>query len=352
MPLRVLVTGGCGFIGSNFVRHLLGRHPGDQIVNLDLLTYAGNPANLADVEADFAGRYRFVRGDVCDPALVAPLVAEAEAVVHFAAESHVDRSIDDAQAFVRTNVLGTQCLLHAAQRAWGDDQSRRFLYVSTDEVYGALALDDGRAFREDWPLDPRSPYSASKAAADQLARAYHHTFGLPVLVTRCSNNYGPFQFPEKLVPLMILNALAGRELPVYGDGLYVRDWLYVLDHCRATDLVLRGGHPGQVYNIGGDAQRANLELVHHILGLLAQRRGLDEERLRGLVRHVKDRPGHDRRYAIDAGKIRAELGFAPQVGFERGLELTVDWYLSHAEWCQQVSSGAYRDYYNKMYRGR
>jgi dTDP-glucose 4,6-dehydratase len=350
--LQILVTGGSGFIGSNFVRHVLATHPGDRVVNLDLLTYAGNPANLADVEADFPDRYQFVRGDVCDPAVAGPLVAQAQAVVHFAAESHVDRSIEDAQAFVRTNVLGTQCLLHAALGAWGDDASRRFLYVSTDEVYGALRLDDGRRFGEDWPLDPKSPYSASKAAGDQLARAYHHTFGLPVLVTRCSNNYGPYQFPEKLIPLMILGALAGRELPVYGDGLYVRDWLHVLDHCRATDLVLRSGRPGEVYNIGGNNELANLELVHRLIGLVAAKSGQDRERLLGLIRHVKDRPGHDRRYAIDAGKIQNDLGFSPRMGLDQGLESTVDWYLGHQEWCVQVTSGAYRQYYQRMYAGR
>ncbi len=350
--MRILVTGGCGFIGSNFIRHLLANHPADEVVNLDLLTYAGNPANLADVQADYAGRYRLIRGDICDAELVAPLVAEAEAVAHFAAESHVDRSIRDAGAFVRTNVLGTQTLLQAALAAWGGDASRRFLYVSTDEVYGALALDDPRRFREDWPLDPKSPYSASKAGGDLLARAYHHTHGLPVLVSRCSNNYGPFQFPEKLIPLMILNALAGRELPVYGDGLYVRDWLHVEDHCRAADLILRAGRPGEVYNIGGGNERSNLDLLHALLELVAQRTGRDIGQLRGLIRHVKDRPGHDRRYAIDAGKLGAELGWSPRVGLDQGLAATVAWYLEHGEWCQAVTSGAYRDYYRRMYDGR
>ncbi|MFZ5584791.1 MAG: dTDP-glucose 4,6-dehydratase [Thermodesulfobacteriota bacterium] len=350
--MRILVTGGCGFIGSNFIRHLLADHPGDQVVNLDLLTYAGNPANLADVQADFRERYRFVHGDVCDGPLVLSLIEQAEAVAHFAAESHVDRSIQDAAAFVRTNVLGTQTLLHAAMTAWGDDQARRFLYVSTDEVYGALGLDDGRRFREDWPLDPRSPYSASKAAGDQLARAYHHTHGLSVLVTRCSNNYGPYQFPEKLIPLMIVNALAGRELPVYGDGLYVRDWLYVLDHCRATDLVLRRGRPGRVYNVGGGSERSNLALLHALLDLVAARAGRPLAELRGLIRHVKDRPGHDRRYAIDAGKLTDELGWRPLVSLDQGLALTVDWYLAHQDWCAAVTSGAYRDYYRRMYDGR
>jgi dTDP-glucose 4,6-dehydratase len=350
--LRILVTGGCGFIGSNFIRHLLEQHSGDQVVNLDLLTYAGNPENLADVEADYPDRYRFVQGDVCDGPLVLGLLAAAEAVVHFAAESHVDRSIADAAEFVRTNVLGTQTLLQAACQAWQGDASRRFLHVSTDEVYGALALDDGRRFREDWPLDPKSPYSASKAGADHLARAFHHTHGLPVLVTRCSNNYGPYQFPEKFLPLMIINALAGGELPVYGDGLYVRDWLYVLDHCRAVDLVLRRGRPGEVYNIGGDSERPNLEVLGQVLDLVAARTGRDPGGLRGLIRHVKDRPGHDRRYAIDAGKISSELGFAPLVTLAQGLAQTVDWYLDHAPWCQRVTSGAYRDYYRGMYGGR
>ncbi len=349
--MRILVTGGCGFIGSNFVRFVLGRHQQDQVVNLDLLTYAGNPENLADVEADFSGRYRLVKGDICDPATVLPLVAEAEAVVHFAAESHVDRSIEDAGAFVRTNVLGTQVLLDAARRAWGDDASRRFLYVSTDEVYGALGLDDPRAFREDWPLDPRSPYSASKAAADHLARSYWHTHGLPVLITRCCNNYGPYQFPEKLVPLMILNAAAGKELPVYGDGLYVRDWIYVVDHCRATDLILRKGEPGQVYNVGARAERPNLEVVRAIISLVARRQGVSEEDLAALIRHVADRPGHDRRYAIDSSKLR-ELGFEPSLSFEEGLARTVDWYLDHPKWCRNVTSGAYQDYYRRMYGGR
>ncbi len=350
--MRILVTGGCGFIGSNFIRHVLAQHPGDEVVNLDLLTYAGNPANLADVATDHAGRYQLVRGDICDAALVARLLAEADAVAHFAAESHVDRSISDAGAFVRTNVLGTQTLLQAALAAWGDDPARRFLYVSTDEVYGALDLHDPRRFREDWPLDPRSPYSASKAAGDMLARAYHHTHGLPVVVSRCSNNYGPYQFPEKLIPLMILNALAGRELPVYGDGLYVRDWLHVEDHCRAADLILRAGRPGEVYNIGGGNERSNLDLLRALLDLVAARAGRPAGELGGLIRHVKDRPGHDRRYAIDAGKLAAELGWSPRVGLDQGLATTVAWYLDHGHWCRSVTSGDYRDYYRRMYDGR
>jgi len=349
--LRILVTGGCGFIGSNFVRAMLRDHPEDEITNLDLLTYAGNLENLAEVAADYADRYKFVKGDICDPATVLPLLDWAQAVAHFAAESHVDRSIEDASAFVRTNALGTQVLLDAARRAWGHDRGRRFLYVSTDEVYGALSLDDPRAFAEDWPLDPRSPYSASKAAADHLARSYWHTFGLPVLVTRCCNNYGPYQFPEKLIPLMILNAAAGKELPVYGDGFYVRDWIHVADHCRATDLVLRQGEPGQVYNVGAGAERPNLEVVRAIIRLVAARLGREEDELAGLIRHVADRPGHDRRYAIDSGKLRS-LGFTPSRDFEEGLSQTVDWYLDHPGWCRNVTSGAYQDYYRRMYDGR
>jgi dTDP-glucose 4,6-dehydratase len=349
--LRLLVTGGCGFIGSNFVRQVLAEHPGDEVVNLDLLTYAGNPENLADVEADYPRRYRLVRGDVCRLEEVLPLAAEAEAVVHFAAESHVDRSIEDAAAFVRTNVVGTQVMLEAARRSWGAGEGRRFLHVSTDEVYGALALDDPRSFAEDWPLDPKSPYSASKAGADLLAQSFHHTHGLPVLITRSCNNYGPYQFPEKLIPLMILNATAGKELPVYGDGLYVRDWIHVADACRATDLVLRRGQPGQAYNLGAGAQRANLEVVRRIIALVAERLGKEPAELEGLIRHVADRPGHDRRYAIDNAKLRA-LGFQPALDFAQGLARTVDWYLGHPQWCRRATSGAYQDYYRRMYGGR
>ena len=350
--MHLLITGGCGFIGSNFIRHTLRTHPHDTVVNLDSLTYAGNPENLSDVERDYPGRYRLVKGDVCDPDLAVALAAEARAVVHFAAESHVDRSIEDPQEFLRTNVLGTQNMLHGAHRAWEGDDSRRFLYVSTDEVYGALKLDGDSRFREDWPLDPKSPYSASKASGDHLARAYHHTYGLPVLVTRCSNNYGPYQFPEKLIPLMINNILEGRELPVYGDGLYVRDWIYVEDNCRATDLVLRKGRPGEAYNIGADNEQANIHVLERLLELVCQRAGLDLKERKGLVRHVADRPGHDRRYAVDAGKLKTELGFEIAVDFGEGLARTVDWYMQNTSWRQGVTSGAYREYYQRMYAGR
>jgi len=349
--VRLLVTGGLGFIGSNFVRHVLARRPEARVVNLDLITYAGNPANLADVAAEHGERYRLVRGDVRDMAAVLPLVEEAEAVVHLAAESHVDRSIEDATEFVTTNVVGTQVMLEAARRAWQGKSGRRFLHVSTDEVYGALALDDTRRFDESWPLDPKSPYSASKAGADLLAQAYHHTHGLPVMITRSCNNYGPRQFPEKLIPLMTLNAAAGRELPVYGDGRYVRDWIHVYEACRATELVLERGEPGKVYNIGAGSERSNLEVVQTIIALVAQRLGREAADLKKLVRHVADRPGHDRRYAIDNARLAA-LGFEPALGFEDGLARTVDWYLDNPQWCQAVTSGAYRDYYQRMYQGR
>jgi dTDP-glucose 4,6-dehydratase len=350
--LRILITGGLGFIGSNFIRYTLKEYPNDEVINLDLVTYAGNPENLIDVEADYSGRYQFIKGDVCDGAQMEELVGQADLVAHFAAESHVDRSIEDAGAFVRTNVLGSQTLLAAAQRAWGDDASRRFLYVSTDEVYGALRLDDPRSFKEEWPLDPKSPYSASKAGGDLMAQAYHHTFGLPVVITRCSNNYGPFQFPEKLIPLMILNTLEGKELPVYGDGMYVRDWIQVLDNCRASDAVLRRGRAGEVYNIGGNSERHNIDVVKGIIRAVCDQAGLDYEERLGLIRHVKDRPGHDRRYAIDADKLEQELGITPLTGFEQGLADTVDWYLNNQKWCERVRSGQYLEYYQRMYEKR
>ena len=350
--MRILVTGGLGFIGSNFVRHTLRTYPDDKVVNLDLVTYAGNPENLTGIEAEYPERYRLVKGDVCDAPTVEPLVAEADCVLHFAAESHVDRSIEDAGEFVRTNVLGSQTMLAAAQRTWSGDDERRFVYVSTDEVYGALKLDDPRRFKEDWPLDPKSPYSASKASGDLMAQAYHHTFGLPVMLTRCSNNYGPYQFPEKLIPLMLLNVLNGKELPVYGDGLYVRDWIYVEDNCRATDAVMRKGRPGEVYNIGGNNEVPNINVVKSIIEKVCQKVGLDVEERLGLIRHVKDRPGHDRRYAVDAGKLEHELGVSPEVDFEQGLSLTIDWYLDNQDWCRRVLSGEYQKYYQRMYEQR
>jgi len=326
--MKLLVTGGAGFIGSNFVHYMLREYADVKIINVDLLTYAGNPDNLRPVEGD--ARHRFVRADVADREAMEPLFAEGiDAVVHFAAESHVDRSIADPAVFVRTNVLGTQTLLDLALKY----KVSRFLQISTDEVYGSLG-ETGR-FTERSPLAPNSPYSASKAGADLLVRAYHETYGLDVVITRCSNNYGPYQFPEKLIPLMIMNALQDRPLPVYGDGLHVRDWLHVEDHCRAVDLVLRKGTAGEVYNVGGNNERTNLEVVRTILREL----GKPET----LIAFVPDRPGHDRRYAIDASKIRNELGWTPQYEFAAGIRDTIRWYVVNREWLDRVKSGAYRE---------
>ncbi len=341
-----LVTGGAGFIGGNFVRIALERDPGLRIVNLDALTYAGNRESLADLDGD--ARHRFVQGDIGDRALVAALLAEhaPTAIINFAAESHVDRSIDGPAAFIATNVVGTLGLLECARDFWRGSaepaRSRfRFLHVSTDEVYGSLG-EEGR-FLETTPYAPNSPYAASKASSDHLVRAFHHTYGLPVLTTNCSNNYGPFQFPEKLIPLVIAKALAGEALPVYGDGRNVRDWLFVADHCRAILRVLEAGRVGEVYNIGGDAERENIEVVRTICALLDERRPLATgEPREALIRFVADRPGHDRRYAIDAGKIAGELGWRPEVAFEDGLAMTVDWYLANPDWVAHVLDGSYR----------
>ncbi len=341
----ILVTGGAGFIGSNFVRQWLAEEP-SCVVNLDLLTYAGNLDSLAHAAHD--PRYHFVHGDICDGPLLGGLLAEYQprAVVHFAAESHVDRSIDGPAAFVQTNVVGTFRLLEAARQYWArlaepERSQFRFLHVSTDEVFGSLGP-QGK-FTETTPYAPNSPYSASKAAADHFVRAYHHTYGLPVLITNCSNNYGPFQFPEKLIPLMILNALEGKPLPVYGDGRQVRDWLYVEDHCRALRTVLAAGTPGEVYNIGGDCERTNLEVVRTICRFVDRSRpDLPHAPCTSLIRFVPDRPGHDRRYAIDTRKIRTKLGWRPRESFTSGLERTVRWYLENAEWVERVSTGKYR----------
>ena len=340
-----LVTGGAGFIGGNFVLRAL-RRGGVRIINLDALTYAGNPDTLATVADD--PRHVFVHGDIGDRTLVARLLAEhrPEAVINFAAESHVDRSIDGPAAFINTNVVGTLGLLEAARDYWRDAPAAerdafRFLHVSTDEVYGSLG--ETGAFTEQTPFAPNSPYSASKAASDHLVRAFHHTFGLPVLTTNCSNNYGPYQFPEKLIPLIIQKALAGLPLPVYGDGLNVRDWLFVDDHCAAIEAVLASGVPGETYNVGGDAERQNIEVVKAICALLDQRRPLPDRPARqSLITYVADRPGHDRRYAIDASKLKRELGWAPTVGFEDGMARTVDWYLANAGWVSRVLDGSYR----------
>lgn len=349
---NILVTGGCGFIGSNFVRLALQQLGDCRLVNLDKLTYAGNPRNLADIETD--PRYRFVQGDICDSALVNELFAaeQIDTVVHFAAESHVDRSITGPAEFIHTNIVGTFTLLEAARKAWAGRSDVRFLHVSTDEVYGSLG--DTGFFTETTPYDPRSPYSASKASSDHLVSAYRHTYKLPILITNCSNNYGPYHFPEKLIPLILSNALHGKELPVYGDGKQVRDWLYVVDHCTAILRVLQVGRIGETYNIGGNNEKQNLEVVQTICDLLDVKVGLrpDGQPRRSLIRFVTDRPGHDRRYAIDASKIRHELGWEPSLTFEQGIDQTIDWYLAHRDWVEEITSGAYRDYYQQQYGER
>jgi dTDP-glucose 4,6-dehydratase len=332
--IQLLVTGGCGFIGSNFIRYVLGRDADLAVINLDKLTYAGNAANLADLAGD--PRYRLVRGDVADPEAVrAVLTPGVDSVIHFAAESHVDRSIQDSGPFVRTNVVGTQVLLDAARAAG----VRRFIHIGTDEVYGSLGPTG--AFTEQTPLAPNSPYAASKAAADLLVRSYAHTYGFPAVITRCSNNYGPYQFPEKLIPLFITNLLRDEPVPVYGDGLQVRDWVHVRDHCAGVNRVWKDGRVGEVYNLGGRCEKTNLDLTHTLLDLLGKPRTL--------IRHVKDRPGHDRRYAIDCTKIERELGWRPEIGFEAGLRETVEWYRTHADWVASVRSGEYLTYYERQY---
>ncbi|WP_298269821.1 dTDP-glucose 4,6-dehydratase [Geobacter sp.] len=348
-PRAVLVTGGAGFIGSNFINHFMAANPGCRVVNLDLLTYAGNLMNLVGVAHDPA--YRFVRGDIGDAELVARLLAEEriEAVVHFAAESHVDRSITGPEIFVKTNILGTQVLLEESRKHWasGAVGEFRYLQVSTDEVYGTLG--ETGYFTEETPLAPNSPYSASKAGADLLVRAYRETYGLPALTTRCSNNYGPFQFPEKLIPLMIHNIVARKPLPVYGDGKNVRDWLHVKDHSTAIETVLKKGRPGEVYNVGGNNEWQNIAIVNLVCDLLDAKLGSGAGENRQLVTFVKDRPGHDRRYAIDASKMKRELGWEPSYTFERGIDETIDWYLANRGWVEEVTSGAYREYYEKQY---
>jgi dTDP-glucose 4,6-dehydratase len=332
--LPLLVTGGCGFIGSNFIRYLLETEPAVAVINFDKLTYAGNPANLADLAHN--PRYHFVKGDITDREAVRGVIANGvSGIVHFAAESHVDRSIQDSGPFVLTNVVGTQVLLDAARQ----HSVPRFLQVSTDEVYGSLGATG--LFTEETPLAPNSPYSASKAAADLLVRGYVHTFGFPALITRCSNNYGPYQFPEKLIPLFISNLLRDESVPVYGDGLNVRDWIHVRDHCAGIWAVYKGGRIGEVYNLGGHCEKTNLELTYALLEAVGKPRSL--------IRYVKDRPGHDRRYAIDCSKAERELGWRPQVRFEAGLRDTVRWYRENGAWVEQVRSGEYRHYYARQY---
>ena len=348
----ILVTGGAGFIGSNFVLDWLASSD-EPVLNLDALTYAGNRHNLRALDGD--PRHLFVHGDITDRALVDRLLAQhrPRAIVHFAAESHVDRSILGPGAFIRTNVEGTFTLLEAARAHWAslDDAARaafRFHHVSTDEVYGSLAP-DAPAFTEHHPFEPNSPYAASKAASDHLVRAWHHTYGLPVVTTNCSNNYGPFHFPEKLIPLMIVNALAGKPLPVYGDGQQVRDWLYVSDHCSAIRTVLARGRLGETYNIGGWNEKPNLEIVRTVCALLDEMRPSPEGSYARLITFVKDRPGHDRRYAIDARKVERELGWRPAETFETGIRKTVRWYLEHQDWVANVTSGAYRQWVSTQY---
>ena len=350
-PMKILVTGGAGFIGSNFIRYMLDRHPDYQIINLDNLTYSGNLENLIDIHTRKSEvvnsksthdsrltslRYRFIKGDICDTKSVDRLVKDGvDIIVNFAAESHVDRSIMDASVFINTNVLGTYVLLEAAKK----HPVKKFIQISTDEVYGSLGTDG--YFTENTPLAPNSPYSASKASADLLVRSFHHTYNLPVIITRSSNNYGPCQFPEKVIPLFITNALADVPLPLYGDGLNIRDWLYVEDHCRAIDFVIEKGKEGEVYNIGGNCEKTNLEITKTIL----QRLGKPE----GLIKYVRDRPGHDRRYAIDSNKIQRELGWSPRYTFEEGIEKTIEWYIENESWWKKIKSGEYQEYYNRMY---
>jgi dTDP-glucose 4,6-dehydratase len=339
--MRLLVTGGAGFIGSNYIYHVLQNHPGDMVVNLDKLTYAGNLQNLTEAERQWGGeRYHFVQGDIGDRLLVERLLREheIEAIVNFAAESHVDRSIHDSSPFLDTNVLGTHALLEAARAL----ELPRFVHISTDEVYGTLG-DEG-LFTEETPLAPNSPYSASKASSDLLCRAFHETYGQPVIVTRCSNNYGPYQFPEKLIPLIFMKAMNDEPLPIYGTGMNVRDWIYVEDHCRGVDLALRKGRPGAIYNFGGDSERTNLEVVRAILREL----GKDES----LITFVKDRPGHDLRYAMDFSLAERELGFAPAETFDTGLAKTLQWYMDHGEWLANVQSGAYLEFMDHWYKER
>ncbi len=338
--MKVLLTGGCGFIGTNLIRYILANKPDWKIVNLDLLTYAGNLENTLGLEDDYPGRYTFIKVDIADAAAVEAVFGRYsfDLVLNLAAESHVDRSIEDAGIFIRTNVMGVQVLLDAALR----HKVGRFLHVSTDEVYGSLGP-EGR-FREDLPMAPNSPYSASKAAADLLVRSYVKTFGIDAVVTRCSNNYGPYQFPEKLIPLMVLNACSGRELPVYGDGKNVRDWIYVDDHCRGIVMVAEKGRCGEAYNMGGDAEKENIFIVRSILQSL--------DKPDSLIKYVKDRPGHDFRYAMDFSKIATELGWEPLVDFETGIANTVKWYLDNKLWWQKILSGDYQKYYERMYANR
>ena len=361
---NILITGGAGFIGSNFIHTLLQKDAAftGRIINLDALTYAGNAASLADIETAFGGntadaQYIFIHGNICDKELVGSIFEkyEIDTVVHFAAESHVDRSILGPEVFLQTNVLGTFTLLETAKKAWQKkDGSMRddvlFHHISTDEVYGSLGA--AGYFQETTPYNPRSPYSASKASSDHLVKAYFHTYGLPVTVSNCSNNYGPFQFPEKLIPLMVLNMLEGKPLPVYGDGMQIRDWIYVEDHNRAVQLIMQKGRVGETYNIGGENEWANIKLLHKLIEIVSKKAGLNKEKIIALITHVTDRLGHDRRYAIDCTKLKTELGWQRIFDFETGLAHTVDWYLQNKDWIENVRSGEYRQWIEKNYSCR
>ncbi len=334
--MKILVTGGAGFIGSNFILYWVKNYPSDKIVNLDKLTYAGNLENLKTLEKN--SNYEFIKGDICEPDVVDKAMNGVDTVVHFAAESHVDRSILEPAEFVKTNVIGTQIILEAAFK----NNVKRFHHISTDEVYGSLKLDDLNKFNERTNYDPRSPYSASKAASDHLVKAYYHTYNLPITISNCSNNYGPYQFPEKIISLAITNLLEGKKVPIYGDGLYVRDWLYVEDHCRAIDLILKKGKIGETYCIGGLTEDINnLNVINKILKIL----GKNED----MIEYVKDRPGHDRRYAVDWSKIKNELGWKPLHNFDEWLEKTINWYKENEDWWKRVKSGEYKNYYKKQY---
>ncbi len=356
---NILVTGGAGFIGCNFIHVLLEKTPGfsGRIINLDALTYAGNALSLSDIQEKHGGtRYFFEHADICDRTAVESIFSRynIDTVIHFAAESHVDRSILGPEAFIKTNVMGTFTLLEVARSAWKADDSIRddvlFHHISTDEVYGSLG--DTGFFTETTPYDPRSPYSASKASSDHLVFAYHHTYGMPVTLSNCSNNYGPYHFPEKLIPLMILNILSGKPLPVYGDGKYIRDWLFVEDHNTAVWEIVNHGKTGEKYNIGGENEWENITLLHKLIDIVCAKAGLDSEKVRQTITHVKDRPGHDRRYAIDCSKLKKELGWSQSVTFEQGLSRTVDWYLNNNKWVETVRSGEYQNWISENYSTR
>jgi dTDP-glucose 4,6-dehydratase len=351
---KLLVTGGCGFIGTNFIRHIIsGNKFNGTIVNLDKLTYAGNPQNLEDVAGEYGGeRYQFEQADINDFDQVTDVLrrCQIDTIVHFAAESHVDRSIEGPAEFIHTNIIGTFNLLEAARKTWGERSDVLFHHVSTDEVFGSLG--NRGSFSESTPYDPRSPYSASKASSDHLVRAYFHTYGLPITISNCSNNYGPYQFPEKLIPLMIENMLEGKPLPVYGDGKNIRDWLYVEDHAAAVWKILEGGKPGETYTIGGENEWENIRLINQLCEIVSEETDQSPSVLKNLISFVKDRPGHDRRYAIDCTKIKKELDWKPKVTFSEGLRRTVKWYLENREWIENVKSGEYREWVRKNYEVR